>query len=121
MSFQKQDIDFYLKEQQKLLRYTIANKVYFGKVKWETSFSKARKLEVGNNRTASQLSSKLQCFQWIEILNTLQKKGVLNDFLNVAYYGAKKILPKIFLRNILKKCSIFLVNDIIRINRSMIC
>jgi len=89
--FSKADIDFYLKEQQKLSRYTIAgNKVYFGKVKWETSFSKARKLEVGNNRTASQLSSKLQCFQWIEILNTLQKKGVLNDFLNVAYYGAKK-------------------------------
>ena len=89
--FSKADIDFYLKEQQKLSRYTIAgNKVYFGKVKWETSFSKARKLEVGNNRTASQLSSKLQCFQWIEILNTLQKKGVLNEFLNVAYYGAKK-------------------------------
>ena len=89
--FSKQDIDFYLTEQKKLARYTIAgNKVYFGKVKWETSFSKARKLEVGNNRTASQLSSKLQCFQWIEILNTLQTKGVLNDFLNVAYYGAKK-------------------------------
>ena len=89
--FTKADVDFYEKEQKKLQRYTIAgNKVNFGKVKWETSFKKARKLELENNRTASQLSAKLQCFQWIENMYKMQLKGVLNEFLNVAYYGAKK-------------------------------
>ena len=89
--FTKADVDFYEKEQKKLQRYTIAgNKVNFGKVKWETSFKKARKLELENNRTASQLSAKLQCFQWIENMYQMQLKGVLNEFLNVAYYGAKK-------------------------------
>ena len=89
--FTKADVDFYEKEQSRLQRYTIAgNKINFGKVKWSTSFAKARKLEVENNRTASQLSTKLQCFQWLENMNEMQKKGVLNEFLNVAYYGAKK-------------------------------
>ena len=53
-------------------------------------FSKARSLEKNNNRTASQLSAKLQCFRWIEILHKLDKSKKLNEFLNVLYYGAKK-------------------------------
>ena len=90
-AFTKATINEYLAEQQKLSRYRIAGMVTnFGKVKWETSFKKARGLEVSNNRTASQLSSKLQCFQWINILYQLDRKKKLNEFLNVLYYGAKK-------------------------------
>jgi len=90
-AFTKATINEYLAEQQKLSRYRIAGMVTnFGKVKWETSFKKARELEISNNRTASQLSSKLQCFQWVNILYQLDRKKKLNEFLNVLYYGAKK-------------------------------
>jgi len=89
--FTKNDIDFYEKEQQTLNNYRIdGNKVYFGRVPWKKSFEQARQLEVDNNRTASQLSAKLQCFRWIQILKSLENKKQLNNFLNVAYYGAKK-------------------------------
>ena len=89
--FSKNDIDFYIREQEKLSRYRIdGNKVYFGKDPWEKSFEQARLEELDNNRTASQLSAKLQCFRWIEILKSLEDKKQLDNFLNVAYYGAKK-------------------------------
>ena len=89
--FTNKDIDFYEKEQSKLSKITInGSKIYFGKVPWKKSFKKARQLEIDNNRTASQLSSKLQCFRWIEILKTLEDKKELINFLNIAYYGAKK-------------------------------
>jgi len=89
--FSKNDIDFYIREQEKLSRYRIdGNKVYFGKDPWEKSFEQARIEELDNNRTASQLSAKLQCFRWIEILKLLEDKKQLDNFLNVAYYGAKK-------------------------------
>jgi hypothetical protein len=90
-SFTKNDIEEYLIEQKQLSQYTIdGNKVYFGKDSWKNNFQEARQHEVDNNRTASQLSSKLQCFQWIEILYKLDRKKMLNEFLNVCYYGAKK-------------------------------
>lgn len=90
-AFTKTTIIGYLDEQKKLSRYSIDGTVTnFGKVKWEKSFKNARVLEISNNRTASQLSSKLQCFQWINILYQLDKKKKLNEFLNVLYYGAKK-------------------------------
>ena len=90
-SFTKTDIEEYLIEQKQLSKYTIdGNKVYFGKDSWKNNFQEARQHEVDNNRTASQLSSKLQCFQWIEILYKLDRKKMLNEFLNVCYYGAKK-------------------------------
>ena len=57
---------------------------------FKQSFLRARGYEVDNNRTASQLSAKLQCFQWLEILYQLDKRKKLSDFLNVLYYGAKK-------------------------------
>ena len=78
-------------EQKKISGYSIeGNKVYFGKVPFKQSFLRARGYEVDNNRTASQLSAKLQCFQWLEILYQLDKRKKLSDFLNVLYYGAKK-------------------------------
>jgi len=89
--FTPETIKFYEEEQKKLSRYRImGDQVYFGANDWKKTFKKARELERDNNRTASQLSSKLQCFQWIEIMYQLQQKGVLNEFLNVLYYGAKK-------------------------------
>src|SRR6056300_96304 len=89
--FTPQEIQFYEDEQKKLSTYRIdGNQVYFGKDTWSVSFAKARQLEVDNNRTASKLSAKLQCFQWIEMLHTMDKAGKLTEFLNVAYYGAKK-------------------------------
>ena len=85
------DIKFYVDEQKKLSKVNIMKqKVDFGKSNWSTMFSKARSLEKNNNRTASQLSAKLQCFRWIEILHKIDKSKKLNEFLNVLYYGAKK-------------------------------
>tara|TARA_B100001996_G_C18538573_1_gene545995 strand:- start:49 stop:927 length:879 start_codon:yes stop_codon:yes gene_type:complete len=89
--FTTSDIRFYENEQKKISRYRIAGTAtYFGKVKFSTSFSRARELEISNNRTASQLSAKLQCFQWLNIFYEIDKKKKLNEFLNVLYYGAKK-------------------------------
>lgn len=89
--WEKDDIDFYVKEQKKLNKYIIMNNsVNFGKEKWSISFAKARHNEKKNDRTASQLSAKLQCFRWIDILKTIDNKKKLNEFLNVLYYGAKK-------------------------------
>ena len=89
--WKKADIDFYEKEQKKLKTYFIMdNSVNFGKEKWSISFAKARHNEKKNDRTASQLSSKLQCFRWIDILKAMDNKKKLNQFLNVLYYGAKK-------------------------------
>ena len=47
-------------------------------------------IEHDNPRTASQLSAKLQCFQWVKILQTIDKAGKLQEFLTILYYGAKK-------------------------------
>ncbi len=81
----------YIEEQKQLAKVQInGSKIYFGKVNWAESFSKARQQELLNNRTASQLSSKLQCFQWIKIFDTIAKKGKFDEFLSVLYYGAKK-------------------------------
>tara|TARA_B100001564_G_C20631955_1_gene667662 strand:- start:300 stop:1703 length:1404 start_codon:yes stop_codon:yes gene_type:complete len=89
--FTTKDIKDYEEEQKQLKKIDIGgSKIYFGKVAWDTSFLKARGLELSNNRTASQLSSKLQCFQWIKIFDTIQKKNKLDEFLSVLYYGAKK-------------------------------
>ena len=89
--FTNAEVANFTEEQRKLSTYLIAGmKVDFGKQNWKRTFAEARRNEIENNRTASQLSAKLQCFQWINILYTLDKKGVLNEFLNIAYYGAKK-------------------------------
>ena len=90
-AFTNKDIDKYIAEQKKISGYSIGgNKVYFGKVPFKQSFLRARGYEVDNNRTASQLSAKLQCFQWLEILYQLDKRKKLSDFLSILYYGAKK-------------------------------
>ena len=89
--FTPKEVQFYEDEQKRLSNYVIdGNRVYFGKTPWSESFANARLLEVDNNRTASQLSAKLQCFKWIEMLYYIDKAGKLTEFLNVAYYGAKK-------------------------------
>ena len=89
--FKKEDTKYFENEQTKLKKYSImGTKVNFGTSNWSLTFSQARDLEIDNNRTASQLSAKLQCFRWIEIFNTLDRKKKLNEFLNVLYYGAKK-------------------------------
>lgn len=41
-------------------------------------------------QTASRLSAKIQCLQYLHNMNELKKKGVFDEFLNVCYYGAKK-------------------------------
>jgi len=89
--FTTREIKDYIEEQKQLAKVQInGSKIYFGKVNWVESFSKARQQELLNNRTASQLSSKLQCFQWIKIFDTIAKKGKFDEFLSVLYYGAKK-------------------------------
>lgn len=90
-AFTADDVKFYENEQKRLKSYSIMKtRVQFGRTNWSTTFAKARAFEQDNNRTASQLSAKLQCFQWIEIFKILDSKNVLNEFLNVLYYGAKK-------------------------------
>ena len=46
-------------------------------------------IEVENPRTASQLSTKLQCFHWIKIFSKFRGQK-LDDFISTLYYGAKK-------------------------------
>ena len=62
----------------------------FGSKDWETTLRNAIELEKGNNRTASQLSAKLQCFQWVKIFQEVEKQGKLKEFLSILYFGAKK-------------------------------
>ena len=89
--FSDADIKFYLKEHTLLKNKKIAGSgINWGKTKWSDTLPKAIELEVDINRTASQLSAKLQCFQWIRILENIDKKGKLQEFLTVLYYGAKK-------------------------------
>ena len=89
--FSSSEIKNYVDEQKQLAKVSIdGTRVFFGKDPWSTSFTRARQQERVNNRTASQLSSKLQCFQWIKIFDTITKRGKLDEFLSVLYYGAKK-------------------------------
>ena len=71
--------------------YRIGNSaIDFGQNDWETTLRQAVVIEKENNRTASQLSSKLQCFQWVKIFKKIQDARKLKDFLTVLYFGAKK-------------------------------
>lgn len=89
--FTKADIKYYVDEQKTLQNMTIdGSKIFFGRQNWEKTLVKAVELEKNNDRTASQLSAKLQCFQWLRILKEVEKKRKLKDFLMVLYYGAKK-------------------------------
>ena len=85
------DIKKFTNEWKKLKNTRIGNqKINWGNEDWEGTLMKAVKLEQDIDRTASQLSSKLQCFRWVEIFGELSKKGKLEEFLTVMYYGAKK-------------------------------
>ncbi len=89
--FTKADIKKYVDEQKALQNITIGgSKIFFGRQDWQKTLNEAIQLEQDNNRTASQLSAKLQCFQWLNILKEIDKKRKLKDFLVVLYYGAKK-------------------------------
>ena len=89
--FSESDMKFYLNEYKKLRGVKIGGTgINWGKTKWSDTLPKAIELEVDINRTASQLSAKLQCFQWVRILENVDKKGKLTEFLTVLYYGAKK-------------------------------
>ena len=89
--FTDEDIKKYVSEQKSLQRVNIGgSRIDFGKNDWETTLRNAVELEKDNNRTASQLSSKLQCFQWIKIFRDVESKNKLQDFLTVLYFGAKK-------------------------------
>ena len=59
--FTDEDIKKYVSEQKSLQRVNIGgSRIDFGKNDWETTLRNAVELEKDNNRTASQLSSKLQ-------------------------------------------------------------
>ena len=66
------------------------NGINYGKNDWETTLREAIELEKGNNRTASQLATKLQCFHWVRIFRKIDNAGDLKEFLTVLYFGAKK-------------------------------
>ena len=85
------EINQYVTEYHHLRDVRIAgNKIYWGKNKWETSLRRAIQIEHDNPRTASQLSTKLQCFEWVNIFQYMDKNNLLNEFLTILYYGAKK-------------------------------
>ena len=89
--FSEGDIITYVKEFLIIKNMKIGGSdIYFGKNDWEKTLREAVLLEKENNRTASQLSSKLQCFRWVKIFNTIEQRGNLKDFLSVLYFGAKK-------------------------------
>ena len=85
------DIKKYVDEKKVLEKIRIdGNSVDFGDSDWELTLTEAIELEKENNRTASQLSAKLQCFRWVEIFAEAEKKNKLNEFLSTLYSGAKK-------------------------------
>jgi len=85
------EINRYVTEYHRLRDVPIGgSKIYWGKNKWETSLRRAIQIEHDNPRTASQLSTKLQCFEWVKILQTMDRKMLLDEFLTILYYGAKK-------------------------------
>lgn len=85
------DVQQYIQEYNQIKNIKIGNqKIYWGKQNWEEVLREAIKIEQNVNRTASQLSAKLQCFQWVKIFAEVQNKGKLKEFLTVMYYGAKK-------------------------------
>jgi hypothetical protein len=89
--FSESNIKSYVLEQKKLSSLTIGGStIDFGSDDWEDTMRRVVELEKENNRVASQLSAKLQCFQWLTILKTIDQRGKLEDFLSILYYGAKK-------------------------------
>ena len=85
------EINRYVTEYHRLRDVPIGgSKIYWGKNKWETSLRRAIQIEHDNPRTASQLSAKLQCFEWVNILQTMDRNMLLDEFLTILYYGAKK-------------------------------
>lgn len=89
--FSESNIKSYVLEQKKLSSLTIGGStIDFGSNDWEDTLRRAVELEKENNRVASQLSAKLQCFQWLTILKTIEQRGKLEEFLSILYYGAKK-------------------------------
>ena len=89
--WQAKDIKKYVDEKKALEKIRIdGNSIDFGENDWETTLTEAIELEKENNRTASQLSAKLQCFRWVEIFAEAEKKNRLKEFLSILYSGAKK-------------------------------
>jgi hypothetical protein len=89
--WQAKDIKKYVDEKKALEKIRIdGNSIDFGENDWETTLTEAIELEKENNRTASQLSAKLQCFRWVEIFAEAEKKNRLTEFLSILYSGAKK-------------------------------
>lgn len=87
----KSDIKKYVDEWNSIKSFKIGGQsINWGKNDWSKTLPNAIQLEKDIDRTASQLSSKLQCFQWVKIFNTIDKKKKLPEFLTTLYYGAKK-------------------------------
>ena len=85
------DIKKYVSEYNTIKNLRIGGEtINWGKGDWEKTLRKAIVIEKDNNRTASQLSAKIQCFQWIQIFHKMSSKKKLKEFLTVLYYGAKK-------------------------------
>lgn len=86
-----QDIRKYVTEQKQIANVKIDGQpIYWGKDNWEKTLKKAVVYEEDIQRTGSQLSTKLQCFQWVKIFDAIAKKRKTKEFLMVLYYGAKK-------------------------------
>jgi hypothetical protein len=84
------DIRKYVAEYKSVRNLKIGGSaIDFGINDWENTLRKAIEIETSNARTASQLSTKLQCFQWIRIFNQF-KGNEFNKFITVLYFGAKK-------------------------------
>lgn len=47
--------------------------------------------EIENRKVASNLSSKLQSLVLLENMKELENRGVLYEFMEMLYYGAKKM------------------------------
>lgn len=80
----------YIDEYNSVKNLKIGGKtINWGSEDWGETLKKAIENEKVNNRTASQLCAKLQCFGWVKVFNQFNKTD-LKKFLTVLYYGAKK-------------------------------
>ena len=58
---------------------------------WALMLERAIQKEIENRKVASNLSSKLQSLVLLENMKELENRGVLYEFMEMLYYGAKKM------------------------------
>lgn len=92
--FTQRDIDQVIALYNELKSGTIGGQKVLWDIPGDSSFEMQLRMAVSAERTltptARILSAKIQGMKYLKVFKELDRKGKLNSFLNVCYYGAKK-------------------------------